>query len=112
MGWWFGQLESLPGQFVLVCVDPLTGYNRDFVKNIDLEKSKQGQVCLKQCYHVHLIHTYTQVLVDDWLRVVGADNVYALGDCASPISGHLPCTAQVNHSSYNAICVSLFVSGS
>ena len=28
------------------CVDPLTGYNRDFVKNIDLEKSKQGQVCL------------------------------------------------------------------
>ena len=42
------------------------------------------------------------MLVDDWLRVVDADNVYALGDCASPVTGPLPCTAQV-HVTYTCI---------
>jgi NADH dehydrogenase FAD-containing subunit len=33
--------------------------------------------------------------VDEYLRVVGMDDVYALGDCAC-VKGHdAPCTAQV-----------------
>lgn len=33
--------------------------------------------------------------VDSWMRVVGLDNVFALGDCAQMIDGALPSTAQV-----------------
>uniref|UniRef100_A0A7S3E771 FAD/NAD(P)-binding domain-containing protein n=3 Tax=Rhodosorus marinus TaxID=101924 RepID=A0A7S3E771_9RHOD len=36
-----------------------------------------------------------RLIVDDWLRVKGAENVFAFGDCAAMESGALPPTAQV-----------------
>mmetsp|Transcript_13474 Transcript_13474/g.54004 ORF Transcript_13474/g.54004 Transcript_13474/m.54004 type:complete len:401 (+) Transcript_13474:1210-2412(+) len=36
-----------------------------------------------------------RLIVDDWLRVKGAESVFAFGDCAAMESGALPPTAQV-----------------
>ena len=36
-----------------------------------------------------------RLIVDDWFRVKGHDNVYALGDCSVVESGELPATSQV-----------------
>mmetsp|Transcript_12489 Transcript_12489/g.38103 ORF Transcript_12489/g.38103 Transcript_12489/m.38103 type:complete len:564 (+) Transcript_12489:200-1891(+) len=36
-----------------------------------------------------------RIIVDDWLRVKGAESIFALGDCAAMEAGALPATAQV-----------------
>ncbi|KAK4529179.1 hypothetical protein CCYA_CCYA01G0036 [Cyanidiococcus yangmingshanensis] len=36
-----------------------------------------------------------QLVVDDWLRVIGAEGVFAAGDCATNLHEPLPATAQV-----------------
>lgn len=38
-----------------------------------------------------------RLVTDDWLRVLGAPSVFALGDCAVVDDKPLPQTAQVNH---------------
>ena len=37
----------------------------------------------------------SRLIVDDWFRVKGYENVYALGDCSVVESGELPATSQV-----------------
>jgi NADH:ubiquinone reductase (non-electrogenic) len=55
-----------------------TGYvANSFVQNLPLAKNRVGRL-----------------LVDGHLRVVGHDDVYAMGDCAVPATGDLPQTAQ------------------
>jgi NADH dehydrogenase FAD-containing subunit len=46
-----------------------------------------------------------RIVTDNWLRVLGAEGVYSIGDCAMMQDSPLPATAQVESKYiYNFLC--------